>query len=76
MREALDELEKYLQKTGVLKQGQPIECRNSLDELAYYRNEIVHKGAFIGEKEAREYTEASARFSELICQRIFGYSLL
>ena len=76
MRKALGELEKYLQKTGVLKQGQPIEYRNSLDGLAYYRDEIVHKGASIGEKEAREYTESSARFSELICQRIFGYSLL
>jgi len=76
MRKALDELEKYLQKTGVLKQGQPIEYRNSLDKLAYYRNEIVHKGASIGEIEARELTEASARFSGLMCQRIFGYSLL
>ncbi|KAF5416724.1 MAG: hypothetical protein C5S48_02095 [Candidatus Methanogaster sp.] len=76
MRKALDELEKYLQKTDVLKQGQSIEYRNSLDKLTYYRNEIVHKGASIGEKEAREHTEASARFSELICQRIFGYSLL
>lgn len=76
MRKALAELEKYLQRTGGLKQGQPIEYRNSLDKLAYYRNEIVHKGASIGEKEARELTEASARFSGLICQRIFGYSLL
>lgn len=76
MGKALDELEKYLQKTGVLKPGQSIEYRNSLDKLTYYRNEIVHKGASIGGKEARELTEATARFSELICQRIFGYSLL
>ena len=76
MPEALTKLETYLQSTNVLKQGQHVDYRNSLDNLAYHRNEIVHKGASIGEKEARELTKDSARFSELICQRIFGYSLL
>jgi len=76
MRRALDELEKHLQRKGTLSRGQLIEYRNSLGRLAYYRDEIVHKGAFVPKKEALELTEVSARFCELICQRIFGYSLL
>jgi len=76
MRRALDELEKHLQREGILEQEQSIEHRNQLDRLAYHRDEIVHKGAFIAEKDALELTEASASFCELICQRIFGHSLL
>ena len=76
MRKALTQLQAYLQKTKVLKQGQMIEYGNELYRLAYHRDQIVHKGALVGEKEARELTEASARFSDLVCQRIFGYSLL
>lgn len=75
MPKALDKLEIHLQQKGMLKKGQSVEYRTSLDRLAYYRNEIVHKGISIGEKETRELTEASVHFSDLMCQQIFGYSL-
>jgi hypothetical protein len=76
MRKALTRLQTHFQTMGVLRQGQIIEYRNELDRLAYHRDQIVHKGASVAEREARELTEASTRFSDLVCRRIFGYSLL
>jgi hypothetical protein len=76
MRKALTQLQTYFQTMGVLRQGQVIEYRNELDRLAYHRDQIVHKGVSVAEREARELTEASTRFSDLVCRRIFGYSLL
>lgn len=76
MRKALAKLEAHLQGAGVLQQGQSVEYRNSLDRLAYYRDEIVHKGVSVGKQETDELTGDVARFSELICQRILGHSLV
>jgi hypothetical protein len=42
-RAALDELEAYLHAVGALAAGQSIEQRANLDQLANYRDQIVHK---------------------------------
>jgi len=76
MRKALTKLETHLQGAGVLRQGQSVEYRNSLDRLAYYRDQIVHKGISVRKQETDELTGDVARFSELMCQRIFGHSLV
>lgn len=75
MRKALTSLQTHFQSIGVLRHGQLIEYRNELDRLAYCRDQVVHKATPVGERDARELTEVSIRFCNLICQRVFGHLL-
>jgi hypothetical protein len=76
LRKALTNLQSHFQTTKLLKQGQPIEYRNEMDRLAYIRDQIVHKGIEVGEKDTLELVNASWKFANLLCNRIFGTELL
>jgi hypothetical protein len=75
-RAALDALEKHLRGTGVLPPGTSVDYRNSLDELAYYRDEIVHKGMPIEPEKCRALTADACRFANEYCQQILGHRLV
>lgn len=76
MRAALNEFERYLQSTGVLINGQKIMFRNSLDKLAYYRDEITHKGIDITHPICSSFIEDSVKFVSNYSQIIFGFNFL
>ena len=76
MRKALDKLERHLQTAGVIPLGQPVQHRNDLDRLAYYRDQVVHKGLPIAEQDARDLADAAARFADWVCPHVFGHVLI
>ena len=74
MVNALERLEEKLRGDGRLS-GQSVPFRNSLDRIAYLRNEVVHKGASVGREDARRLSSQAERFMSEISARVFGFSI-
>jgi hypothetical protein len=74
MVNALERLEEKLRGDSRLS-GQSVPFRNSLDRIAYLRNEVVHKGASVGREDARRLSAQAERFMSEISARVFGFSI-
>jgi hypothetical protein len=76
MRAALRKLEVYQRQNGSLRADQSVPYRNSLDKLAYHRDEIVHKAASVGKDEAHKLAKEAGYFADIVSQQMFGFHLL
>ena len=75
MRKALNKLQTYLQSKGYIKNNEVIKYRNSLDQLAYLRDQIVHKGIDIGQKDCRALIDDTLKFASEYSNEIFKYNV-
>ncbi len=75
MRKALNKLQTYLQSKGYIKNNEVIKYRNSLDQLAYLRDQIVHKGIDISQKDCRALIDDAFKFASEYSNEIFKYNI-
>lgn len=75
MRKALTAFQTHLQNIGKLRRDETIPLRNSLDRLAYLRDEIVHKGIDITPTDCQPIVEDASRFTSKFSLEIFGYDI-
>jgi hypothetical protein len=75
MREALTKLESHFKSTKILKPNENIWYKNELMKMAYLRDEVVHKGANIGQKDANDLPLAAKKFVDITCDLVFGKHL-
>lgn len=73
MRKALTLFQTYLQDIGEIKRNEVVSYRNSLDQLAYLRNQVVHKGIDITQSMCRPLIDDALKFTAEYSLRIFGY---
>ncbi len=75
MRKALIKFQKYLQQVGEIKSNEVIKYRNSLDRLAYLRDQIVHKGIDVSQKDCRDLIDDAFKFASKYSNNIFKYNI-
>jgi len=75
MRKALNKFQTYLQNEGDTKNNEVIKYRNSLDQLAYLRDQIVHKGIDISQKDCCALIDDTLEFASEYSNEIFKYSI-
>ncbi|MBT8762847.1 terpene cyclase/mutase family protein [Desulfohalobiaceae bacterium Ax17] len=75
MRKALSQFQTYLQNKGKLKRSRVIKYRNSLDQLAYLRDQVVHKGIDITESMCRPLITDAFRFVTEFSLEVFGFDI-
>jgi hypothetical protein len=75
MRKALVEFQTYLQQKGEIKPNEVIPYRNSLDRLAYLRDQVVHKGVDITATECRPLVDDALRFAMTYSLNIFRFDI-
>lgn len=75
MREALIKFQTYLQQVGEIKSNEVIKYRNSLDRLAYLRDQIVHKGIDVSQKDCRDLIDDAFKFASKYSNNIFKYNI-
>jgi hypothetical protein len=76
MREALTRFQTYLQEQGEMKRNEVISYRNSLDRLAYLRDQVEHKGIDITQSMCRPLVDDALRFASKYSLKIFGFDVL
>lgn len=76
MRKALTRFQTYLQDKGEIKRGEVISYRNSLDTLAYLRDQVVHKGIDMTQSTCRPLIDDALRFAAKYSSEIFGFDIL
>ena len=76
MKDALDQFQTYLQQKKLIKPTEAVLCRNSLDRLAYLRNQIVHKAIDVPESECRGLINDAQRFVAKYSLQIFNFNVL
>lgn len=74
-RKALTKFQTYLQDKGMISSQENILFRNSLDRLAYLRDEVVHKGLDITQAECSNLVNDAVRFTSLYSIKILGYDI-
>lgn len=75
MRKALNKFQTYLQNEGDIKNNEIIKYRNSLDQLAYLRDQIVHKGIDVSQKDCCALIDDTLEFASEYSNEIFKYSI-
>lgn len=75
MRKALIKFQTYLQNEGDIKNNEVIKYRNSLDQLAYLRDQIVHKGIDVSQKDCRALIDDTLKFASEYSNEIFKYNI-
>jgi len=75
MSKALTLFQEYLQKKKEIKQNEVIPHRNSLDRLAYLRDEVVHKAVDVTQEECRLLVEEALKFASEYSFKIFGFDI-
>jgi len=75
MRKALNKFQTYLQNEGDIKNNEVIKYRNSLDQLAYLRDQIVHKGIDVSQKDCCALIDDTLEFASEYSNEIFKYSI-
>lgn len=75
MRKALNRFQTYLQNEKYIKNNEVIKYRNSLDKLAYLRDQIVHKGIDVSQKECRSLIDDAFKFASEYSNEIFKYNI-
>jgi hypothetical protein len=73
---ALDEFQTYLQQKRVIKAAEVVSFRNSLDRLAYLRDQVVHKAIDVTESECRSLIDDTASFITEYSLKLLGYDIL
>ena len=76
MRKALNEFQGHLRKGGGIKPTEAVYCHNSLDRLAYLRDQIVHKAIDVTESECHSLIDDASRFMSRYSLQIFGFDIL
>jgi hypothetical protein len=76
MKEALDQFQTYLQQRKIIKATEAVLCRNSLDRLAYLRDQIVHKAIDVTESECSDLINDAQGFIEKYSHQIFNFNVL
>lgn len=74
-RKALTSFQEYLVRQKKLKPGEVIPYRNSLDILAYLRDEVVHKGLDITKEMCKPLVEDAHRFGSKYSKQVLGEDL-
>jgi len=69
-------MQECLQKTGALRRDEILSYRNSIDRLAHYRDEIVHKGMAVTESECRELISGAVAFVSHYSRQLLGGDIL
>jgi len=72
MRKALGLYQEYLQQQGELKKGDVIQYRNSVDRLAYLRDQVVHKGIDVSAAECLPLVGDALAFARRYCRATLG----
>ncbi|MFZ5817127.1 MAG: prenyltransferase/squalene oxidase repeat-containing protein [Bacillota bacterium] len=75
-RKALDTLEEYLKRSGILPQHDQLPCRSDLNRLAHLRDEVIHKAVGIPAEECQELLASLRTFVRQISVTILGESLV
>jgi hypothetical protein len=75
MRKALTRFQEYLQSKGKIKQNEVVPYRNSLDKLAYLRDQVVHKAINITQSECRPLVDNALKFAAKYSLEIFGFDV-
>lgn len=73
MGKALTRFQTYLQNEGELRRNKVIPYRNSLDSLAYLRDQVVHKAIDITEPTSRPLVTDALEFARRYSMEIFGH---
>lgn len=76
MRKALNKFQDHMRKIGVIKSTEALYCSNSLDRLAYLRDQIVHKAIDVTESECCSLVDDAASFITKYSLQIFGFDVL
>lgn len=75
MRKALTQFQTYLQDKGQIGRNEVVAYRNSLDRLAYLRDEVIHKGIDITESMCRPLVDDALKFATKYSVEIFGHDI-
>ena len=75
MRKALTAFQSYLQDKGIIKRNKIVLYRNSLDRLAYLRDELVHKGIEITRSTCRPLIDDVIKFVSYYSKEIFDFDM-
>lgn len=75
MRKALTAFQNYLQEKGEIRRNEVVSYRNSLDRLAYLRDQVVHKGIDITQSMCHPLIEDVLKFSAKYSLKILGYDI-
>lgn len=75
MRKALIKFQTYLQDEKYIKKNEVIKYRNSLDKLAYFRDQIVHKGIGVSQKDCRDLIDEAFKFASKYSNEIFKFNI-
>ena len=75
MRKALTEFQDNLQNRGIIKRDEAVSFRNSLDRLAYLRDQVVHKGIDITQAECRTLIDDALKFVSEYSLKIYGFDI-
>ena len=75
MRKALNKFQTYLQNERDIKNNEVIKYRNSLDQLAYLRDQIVHKGIDVSQKDCCALIDDTLEFASEYSNEIFKYNI-
>jgi hypothetical protein len=75
-REALDQFQAHLQQKKIISATDTVFGRNSLDRLAYLRDQIVHKAIEVPESECQYLVKDAQEFMEKYSLEIFKFNLL
>jgi hypothetical protein len=74
-RKALIEFQNFLQNKGEIKKNEVLPYRNSLDRLAYLRDQIVHKGLIINKTESYPLIKDAQKFLSLFSLKVFNFDV-
>jgi hypothetical protein len=75
MKKALTLFQTHLQEKGRIPRNQVVPHRNSLDRLAYLRDQIVHKGIDVSQSECRPLIDDAAEFAGTYSVEVFGFNI-
>lgn len=75
LRKALTELEAHLIQQGMLKKGKRLLYRNSIDRLAYLRDQVVHKAIEVTHKECQDLVDDVLKFAAEYSFQIFSFDI-
>ena len=75
MRKALTKFQEYLQNKGIIKRNEVVSFRNSLDSLAYIRDQVVHKGISVNRQTCRPLVNDALKFAIKYSYEIYGYNI-
>lgn len=75
MRKALTRFQTYLQDEGKMKRNEVVAYRNSLDRLAYLRDEVLHKCIDITGSMCHPLVDDALKFATKYSLEIFGHDI-